>query len=177
MTQNRNVATLALVLVGIASGAFAQPAASAPKDAPLKAAGSAAASQGAEIHRAQSLPLSPLVIGTVKLQAEVASTPGQREIGLMYRFSLAPDHGMIFVFPTPQPLGFWMRNTYVPLSIAYVDAGGVILNIEDMAPLDDTTHWSRGAAQYALEMRKGWFGERGVRAGDRVQGLPKAGPE
>jgi uncharacterized membrane protein (UPF0127 family) len=58
-----------------------------------------------------------------------------------------------------------------------MDANGVILNIEDMAPQDDTTHWSRGAAQYALEMRRGWFGDHGVRAGDRVQGLPKPGPQ
>ena len=75
----------------------------------------------------------------------------------MYRFSLAPDHGMVFVFPGSEPLGFWMRNTYIPLSIAFIDANGVILNVEDMAPQDDSTHWSRGRAQYALEMRKGWF--------------------
>ncbi len=171
--QFRNIAVVALILAAATAGASAQPAA-ASKSVPPKTA-ALSGSQGAAIERAQSLPLTPLVIGTVKLQAEVANTPGQREIGLMHRFSLAPDHGMIFVFPTPQPLGFWMRNTYIPLSIAYLDPSGVILNIEDMAPQDDTTHWSRGAAQYALEMRKGWFSERGVRAGDRVQGLPRPG--
>jgi uncharacterized membrane protein (UPF0127 family) len=172
VTQFRNIAVVALLLAAAASGSSAQPAA-ASKSAPPRTT----ASSGAEIERAQSLPLTPLTIGTVKLQAEVANTPGQREIGLMHRFSLAPDHGMVFVFPAPEPLSFWMRNTYIPLSIAYMDANGVILNIEDMAPQDDTMHWSRGAAQYALEMRKGWFRERGVRAGDRVQGLPKAGSD
>lgn len=170
------IAVLALILAAVAGAAAAQPAA-APKATPPSASAPVSGTQGAAIERAQSLPLTPLGIGTVKLQAEVASTPGQREIGLMHRFSLAPDHGMIFVFPAPEPLGFWMRNTYIPLSIAYLDANGVILNIEDMAPQDDATHWSRGPAQYALEMRKGWFSERGVRAGDRVQGLPKPGPQ
>jgi uncharacterized membrane protein (UPF0127 family) len=171
--QPRAIAVLALTLATAAVGAAAQPA-PAPKAPPPKTSASA---PGAAIGRAQSLPQVPLTVGTAKLQAEVAATPGQREIGLMHRFSLAPDHGMIFVFPAPEPLGFWMRNTYIALSIAYLDANGVILNIEDMAPQDDTTHWSRGPAQYALEMRKGWFGERGVRAGDRVQGLPKPGPQ
>jgi uncharacterized membrane protein (UPF0127 family) len=90
----------------------------------------------------------------------------------MYRFSLPADHGMLFVFPAPQPLGFWMRNTYIPLSIAYLDADGRILNIEDMAPRDESSHPSRGLALYALEMRKGWFADKGIGVGARVTGLP-----
>src|SRR5207244_7113228 len=94
--------------------------------------------------------------------------------GLMNRFSLRPDHGMLFVFREAQPQAFWMKNTYVPLSIAFIGADGRILNIEDMAPQTETTHPSRGIALYALEMKKGWFAERGIAAGDRVDGLDKS---
>lgn len=90
----------------------------------------------------------------------------------MHRFSLQPDHGMLFVFETPQPLAFWMRNTHIALSIAYIDADGRILNIEDMSPHDERTHWSRGPAFYALEMKQGWFTQKGILAGAIVKGLP-----
>ena len=119
-----------------------------------------------------ALPTTNLVIGTNKVVAEVATTPDERSTGLMNRFSLQPDHGMLFVFERTEPLAFWMKNTYIPLSVAFMDERGRILNIEDMAPQTETTHWSTGPARYALEMRKGWFAERGVKAGDRVDGLP-----
>jgi len=106
--------------------------------------------------------------------AEVAATQQVRTTGLMHRFSLQPGHGMLFVFSTPQALAFWMRNTFIPLSIAFIGRDGKILNIEDMSPQTDTPHPSRGPAQYALEMKKGWFAERGVGAGDRVEGLDHA---
>jgi uncharacterized protein len=122
---------------------------------------------------AAELPTTTLTIGTHKLTAEVAATPEQRETGLMNRFSLKPDTGMLFVFERSEPQAFWMRNTYVALSIAFIDADGRILNIEDMQPQTDDSHWSKGAARYALEMKKGWFAERGVAAGDRVDGLAK----
>lgn len=129
-----------------------------------------AAAQSAE--QAQSLPTIPLMVAGHKIVAEVADTEEQRMRGLMYRFSLRPDQGMLFVFAQPQPLGFWMKNTFVPLSIAFIDSTGRILNIDDMAPQTETTHPSRGSALYALEMRKGWFRDHGVQAGDRVDGLP-----
>ena len=177
MHRRTFVAVLGLTLSAAVVGAHAQQPGTQKIDPPNaaapKSAAPAAGAQGAAIDRAQSLPAIPLSIGSARLQAEVAATADQREIGLMFRFSLAPDHGMVFVFPGSEPLGFWMRNTYIPLSIAFIDTNGVILNVEDMAPQDDTTHWSRGRAQYALEMRRGWFAERGIRAGDRVQGLPK----
>ena len=119
---------------------------------------------------AAELPAVTLTIGSQKLVAEVATTPQQREVGLMNRFSLKPDHGMLFVFERPEPLAFWMRNTYVPLSIAFIAADGRILNIDDMQPQTDDAHWSKGAALYALEMKKGWFAERGIVAGAMVQG-------
>jgi uncharacterized protein len=121
---------------------------------------------------AAELATTPLTIGTHKLTAEVATTPAQRETGLMNRFSLKPDHGMLFVFERPGPLSFWMHNTYVALSIAFIGADGRILNIEDMQPQTDDPHWSKGAALYALEMKKGWFAQRGIVAGASVTGLP-----
>ena len=126
------------------------------------------------VARAESLPTIELKIGSSRLVAEIAATTAARTVGLMNRFSLRPDHGMLFVFDAPQPLAFWMKNTYVPLSIAYIGADGRILNIDDMAPRTEATHPSVGAALYALEMKKGWFAERGIGAGDRVEGLDKA---
>jgi len=122
---------------------------------------------------AVELPATTLTIGKQKVTAEVAATAEQRATGLMFRFSLKPDHGMIFVFDTAEPQGFWMKNTFIPLSIAFIASDGRILNIADMAPQDERTHWSNGPAQYALEMRKGWFVEHGVAPGDRVAGLPE----
>ena len=120
------------------------------------------------------LPRVSIGAGMFRIDAQVAASPEQRQIGLMYRFNLPADRGMLFVFPRPEPLSFWMRNTYIPLSIAFIDAEGRILNVEDMAPRDETGVPSRGAALYALEMRKGWFADRGVVAGARVIGLPPA---
>ncbi|HVS57359.1 MAG TPA: DUF192 domain-containing protein [Casimicrobiaceae bacterium] len=122
----------------------------------------------------EELPTVQLSIKGHRLAAETAATTATRTVGLMHRFSLKPDHGMLFVFDAPQPLAFWMKNTFVPLSIAFIGADGRILNIEDMAPQTEATHPSRGLALYALEMKKGWFAERAIAAGDRVEGLQKA---
>jgi uncharacterized membrane protein (UPF0127 family) len=123
---------------------------------------------------AAQLPTVELAINGHRLVVEVATTEQTRTTGLMHRFSLQPDHGMLFVFKEPQPLAFWMKNTYVPLSIAFIGGDGKIVNIEDMAPQTETTHPSRGLALYALEMKKGWFAERGIGTGAAVQGLDKA---
>jgi uncharacterized protein len=123
----------------------------------------------------KDLPVIEMQIKTHKLKAEVAADANSRTIGLMNRFSLKPDHGMLFVFAQSEPLAFWMRNTFVPLSIAYVDAKGVIVNIVDMQPKDESTHPSKGPAMFALEMKQGWFKERGIVAGDKLEGLDKAG--
>ena len=127
-------------------------------------------------HAAGSLPTTTLTIAGTKVTAEIAATPDQRATGLMNRFSLQPDHGMLFIFEQPETLHFWMKNTYIPLSIAFIAPDGRILNIEDMAPQTETTHASRGPALYALEMRKGWFAQRGIRAGDTVEGIGGARP-
>ncbi|MBS0319654.1 MAG: DUF192 domain-containing protein [Proteobacteria bacterium] len=124
-----------------------------------------------------ALPVVTLDVGGHKVSAEVAATEAARETGLMNRFSIAPDAGMIFVFARPGPQAFWMHNTFVPLSVAFIDRDGRILNIEDMAPQTDTTHWSLGDALYALEMRQGWFLQHGVRVGTVIKGLPKPASE
>jgi len=121
---------------------------------------------------AAELATTSLTINAHKLTAEVAASPAERQTGLMNRFSLKPDHGMLFIFERPEPLSFWMRNTYVALSIAFISADGRILNIEEMQPQTDDAHWSKGAALYALEMKRGWFAERGIIAGALVTGLP-----
>jgi hypothetical protein len=131
-------------------------------------------SGGAAALGVAELPVMELKINGLVLRAEVAATEQSRTTGLMYRFSLRPDSGMLFVFSTPQPLGFWMKNTFVPLSIAFIGNDGRILNIEDMAPQTEATHNSRGMALYALEMKKGWFAAHGIGPGDRVEGLEKA---
>ena len=123
---------------------------------------------------AAELPTIELNVKGHRLIAEIAANSETRTTGLMHRFSLKPNHGMLFVFGEPQPLAFWMKNTYVPLSIAFIGADGRILNIEDMSPQTEATHPSRGLALYALEMKKGWFAERGIGTGDRVEGLQKA---
>jgi len=124
--------------------------------------------------RAAGLPTVELSVNGHRLVAEVAATEATRTTGLMNRFSLQPHHGMLFVFKEPQPQAFWMKNTYVPLSIAFIDGDGLIINIEDMAPLTENTHPSRGRALYALEMKKGWFVERDIAPGARIEGLAKA---
>jgi uncharacterized membrane protein (UPF0127 family) len=120
------------------------------------------------------LPTIKLAIKGAALTAEIAATNDQRMTGLMHRFSLKPDHGMLFVFREPQPLAFWMKNTFVALSIAYIDDKGRIINIEDMAPQTEDTHPSSGPALYALEMKKGWFRDHGIGPGAVVEGLKNA---
>jgi uncharacterized membrane protein (UPF0127 family) len=126
----------------------------------------------AAAHALAALPTTTLTIGGHKIVAEVATKPDERATGLMNRFSLQPDHGMLFVFERSEPLAFWMKNTYIPLSIAFIDEQGRIVNIEDMAPQTEVSHWSAAPARYALEMRKAWFTERGIKPGDRVEGIP-----
>jgi hypothetical protein len=118
------------------------------------------------------LPTATLEINGHKLVAEVATTPEQTSKGLMHRFSLRPDHGMLFVLDRVEMRSFWMKNTFIPLSIAFIGEDGRIVNIENMAPQDERLHWSRAPVRYALEMRRGWFAERGIAPGDRVIGLP-----
>lgn len=105
----------------------------------------------------------------VNLRLEVARTSAERAKGLMDRSSLASDQGMLFVFERPAQGAFWMKNTYIPLSIAFVSQDGVILDIQDMEPLSLEQHRPASAYSYAIEANKGFFSDNGIAAGDRVQ--------
>jgi uncharacterized protein len=101
-------------------------------------------------------------LGGVGVHVEVARTESQRNRGLMGRDRLQPDWGMLFVFPREETQRFWMKNTKIPLSIAFLDDGLVVRDIQDMEPFDLTPHVSRSPARYALEMEQGWFARRNV---------------
>ncbi len=123
------------------------------------------------------MPVSQLKISSHTLFAEVAHTEVARSQGLMFRQSMKENNGMLFVFPETGRHSMWMMNTDIPLSVAFLDKKGVILNIADMVPNTKTAHGSAGEAKYALEMNLGWFAARNVKAGDRVMGLEKAPAE
>jgi hypothetical protein len=114
-----------------------------------------------------------LNIGIHIVQAEVAATPAQREQGLMFRQRLGPNEGMVFLFDEPSTVCMWMKNTLLPLSVAFVDDQGKILNIEDMKPQTTDSHCGKGKASYALEMNQGWFQRKGIKPGAEIQGLPR----
>lgn len=119
------------------------------------------------------LPTTPLTVNGKTITAEVADEPQERTIGLMYRKSLEADSGMVFVMPRIDHVSFWMKNTTVPLSIAYINASGVILEIHDLKPLDEKpVPSSFPTIAYALEMDQGWFAKNKVLPGDRIRGLP-----
>ena len=128
--------------------AFAVPALAAPKVIPVKVAGHA-------------------------LRVEVAATVEQRMQGLMFRAKLGANDGMLFVFDEPAYHAMWMKNTPLPLSVAFIDGEGRILNILDMEPHTLDQHAAAGPARFAIETNKGWFAQRRIKAGDRVTGLPK----
>jgi uncharacterized membrane protein (UPF0127 family) len=102
------------------------------------------------------------------LELEVAADPEARDRGLMFRRTLPEGSGMLFVFPERQELSFWMRNTYLPLSIAFLDDDGRVVSIADMEPFDETSHKSEGPGRYAVEVPQGWFTAHGVGPGDVV---------
>ena len=112
-------------------------------------------------------------VGNHTLKVEVATTDAQHQQGLMYREKLGPNDGMLFVFETPQYQSFWMKNTLVPLSGAFIAPDGTILNVEDMEPQTENPHISAGPALYALEMNKGWFASHSLKPGDKATGLPR----
>ena len=122
------------------------------------------------------LPEITLAIAGHAITAEVASTNSERSQGLMHRRMLPENRGMLFVFPEPALHAMWMVNTYVPLSVAFLDAEGVIINIEDMTPHTQTPHSAKRPAKYALEANRGWFSKRAIQAGAKVRGLERAPP-
>ncbi len=116
----------------------------------------------------QSLPKIPLYIHDKEIWAEVAQTPEERMYGLMGRKHLGKDEGMLFIFETEDYHGFWMKDTFLPLSIAFIDKDGRIVWITDMKPLTLDSHVPPRPILYALEMNKGWFFSHGVKVGDKI---------
>ncbi|WP_107761145.1 DUF192 domain-containing protein [Nitrosospira multiformis] len=119
------------------------------------------------------MPVRQLRISHHAFSVEVAHTESTRVQGLMFRQSLGENDGMLFVFSHPERYSMWMMNTDIPLSVAFLDKKGVILNIADMMPRTATAHSSAGAAKYALEMNLGWFAARNIKPGRRIEGLEK----
>ena len=119
-----------------------------------------------------TLPRVKLGAGMHQIDAQVAATTEQRMTGLMYRQEMPQQEGMLFVFEYPSQQCFWMRNTLLPLSTAFVADDGTIVNIEDMAPMTENSHCSTKPVRYVLEMNKGWFAKKGIKAGTRLAGAP-----
>ncbi|WP_349744877.1 DUF192 domain-containing protein [Roseateles cavernae] len=120
----------------------------------------------------QQLPVTPLTAGMHLIQAEVAQTQEQRAIGLMHRPSMPTNAGMLFVFEEAGVQCFWMKNTLLPLSIAFVADDGSIVNIAEMQAMSEASHCSARPVRYALEMNQGWFAKRGIKAGAKLKGKP-----
>ena len=122
------------------------------------------------------LPAVELVAGMHRIRAEVADTMGARMQGLMYRKSMPQGAGMVFVFEETAAHCMWMKNTLIPLSVAFIDEAGAIINIADMQPHSEQSHCAARPARYALEMNQGWFARRGIKPGARLRGLEKLAP-
>lgn len=124
------------------------------------------------------LPRESLQIGMHRLQVQVASQHAQRQTGLMYRQHLPEHEGMLFVFPQAAVQCFWMKNTLIPLSAAFIQSDGSIVNIVDMQPLDERSHCSDKPVTHVLEVNQGWFAKRNVRAGNKISSalFEKASP-
>ena len=115
-----------------------------------------------------------LEISNVPLTVEIADTPEAKENGLMFRESLAEDRGMLFVYEDPQKATFWMRNTRIPLSIAFIDSAGRILEVKPMYPMDETiVPSSSDQVAYALEVNQGWFDRHRISPGTKIEGIPQ----
>lgn len=118
-------------------------------------------------------PLVELSAGMYRIEAELAHTPEARQRGLMHRREMADHRGMVFVFTERARHCMWMRNTFIPLSVAFLDDDGRIINIEHMTPLTEDSHCAAAPARYALEMNQGWFATRAIAPGARVRGVDR----
>jgi uncharacterized protein len=175
------VALTILSIAGLSACSDDDPAAtSSPSQAPTVApvTPDPAATPGATPAPAPSLNPDELYAffttsgATVALQLEVADTPEERTTGLMFRESLPPDVGMLFDFQGETQAGFWMKNTLIPLSIAFIDSNGVVVHIEDMQPQTENLHTSPTPYRYAIEANQGWYTQHGIQIGDFVQIRP-----
>ena len=121
-------------------------------------------------------PVVELGAGMHLIQAEFADSFQTRASGLMHREKLAQNAGMLFRFDETDTQCMWMKNTLIPLSVAFLDEAGAIINIADMQPHNETSHCSTRPARYALEMNRGWFAERGIKPGMKLRGIEKLAP-
>ncbi len=135
----------------------------------LSLAASVALAQGAP---QLDLPRTKLSAGMYLIDTQVASTATQRATGLMFRTSMPPGEGMLFVFDTPAEQCFWMKNTLLPLTAAFVADDGTIVNLVDMKPQSTDSHCSQKPVRYVLEMNQGWFEKKGIKAGAKLGGAP-----
>jgi uncharacterized membrane protein (UPF0127 family) len=122
---------------------------------------------------AQPLPSVQLNAGMHLIRAEVAADVPTRTQGLMHRKSLGQNDGMLFVFDEAAIHCMWMKNTLIPLSVAFLDERGAIINIADMQPHSEQSHCAAKPARYALEMNRGWFAQRGIKPGAKLGGLER----
>jgi uncharacterized membrane protein (UPF0127 family) len=122
------------------------------------------------------LPVIELGAGMHLIRAEVADDTPSRTQGLMFRQSMPQNSGMVFVFEAEAQHCMWMKNTLIPLSVAFIDRAGAIVSIHDMQPHSEQSHCAAAPARYALEMNKGWFAQRGIKPGARLRGLEKLRP-
>lgn len=134
----------------------------------LLASGAAWAQEGPQLQ----LPRVTLAAGMHQIHAQVAATPPSRTVGLMNRQDMPPNEGMLFVFEQPATQCFWMKNTLLPLTAAFVADDGSIVNLVDMQPQSLDSHCSTKPVRYVLEMHQGWFAKRGLKAGTRLSGTP-----
>ena len=134
--------------------------------------GLASASTNAQNQPQLNLPRTTLSIGFHQLQVQVAATPEQQATGLMFRTDMPAHEGMLFVFPTASQQCFWMKNTLIPLTAAFVADDGTIVNLEDMQPQTTQSHCSSKPVRFVLEMNQGWFVKKGLKAGGKLAGVP-----
>jgi uncharacterized protein len=129
---------------------------------------SATAQEGPQLNL-QRIKLSA---GMHQIDTQLAMTPIERQIGLMNRTTMPAHEGMLFVFEQPTKQCFWMKNTLLPLTAAFVADDGTIVNLEDMKPQTLESHCSTKEVRYVLEMNQGWFAKRGIKAGSKLSGVP-----
>lgn len=122
------------------------------------------------------LPRTTLSVGMFQIDAQVASTQQEHAAGLMYRKEMPQHEGMLFVFQSPSTLCFWMKNTWIPLTAAFIDDDGTIVNLEDMKPKSLDSHCAKKPVRYVLEMNQGWFAKKGFKAGTKLSGRPFGSP-
>ena len=119
-----------------------------------------------------NLPRVSLQVGMHVIQAQLASTPQERAVGLMFRKEMPVNEGMLFAFAQASEQCFWMKNTLLPLTAAFLTDDGTIVNLADMQPQNLTSHCSAKPVRFVLEMNQGWFDKRGLKAGSKLSGPP-----